>query len=93
MTKSMKWLQAKAPGFNRLAKDEQAAITDFALLWSLFESRVLDTEGNVKAICGAVEAWRRPGGSMLTPSTPNSATSGGATTPMATSAITSTICI
>lgn len=41
MTKSMKWLQARAPGFNHLAKDEQAAITDFALLWSLFESRVL----------------------------------------------------
>jgi hypothetical protein len=61
MTKSMKWLQAKAPGFNHLAKDEQAAITDFALLWSLFESRVLDTEGNVKAICGAVEAWQETG--------------------------------
>jgi hypothetical protein len=61
MTKSMEWLQANAPGFNHLAKDEQAAITDFALLWSLFESRVLNTHGNVKAICDAVKAWQNAG--------------------------------
>ncbi|ARQ13724.1 hypothetical protein NXC12_PE00122 (plasmid) [Rhizobium etli] len=57
MTKTMEWLQAKAPGFKNLSKDEQNAIADFSLLWSLFESRVLNTEGNVKNICAAVESW------------------------------------
>lgn len=61
MTKSGKWLQAKAPGFNQLAKDEQAAITDFALLWSLYESRILNTQGNVRTICDTIEAWHRAG--------------------------------
>jgi hypothetical protein len=61
MTKSMKWLQANAPGFNHLAEDERAAITDFALLWSLFESRVLNTQGNVTAICDSINAWRIAG--------------------------------
>lgn len=61
MTKIMEWLQAKAPGFKHLSEDEQNAIADFSLLWSLFESRVLNTDGNVKNICAAVETWHQTG--------------------------------
>ncbi|MGT2441023.1 hypothetical protein ACU4GH_40385 (plasmid) [Bradyrhizobium betae] len=57
MTKVMEWLKAKAPGFNELSEDEQNAIADFSLLWSLFESRILDANGNVKNICDKVQAW------------------------------------
>lgn len=57
MTKVMEWLKAKAPGFNELSEDEQNAIADFSLLWSLFENRILSTEGNVAGICAAVEDW------------------------------------
>lgn len=57
MTKVMEWLKAKAPGFDELSQDEQNAIADFSLLWSLFENRILNTEGNVANICAAVEGW------------------------------------
>lgn len=61
MTKSIEWLKAKAPGFNHLSKDEQDAIADFSLLWSLFESSILNTRGNAANICKAVEAWHAAG--------------------------------
>lgn len=61
MTKTMEWLKAKAPGFNHLSKDEQTAIADFSLLWSLFENRILNTAGNAANICAAVETWHNAG--------------------------------
>ena len=61
MTTAMNWLKAKAPGFNNLSKDERDAITDFALLWGLFESRILNSRGNASAICAAVETWHAKG--------------------------------
>lgn len=61
MTKTVEWLSAKAPGFNRLSDDERRAISDFALLWSLFESRILDTRGSAAAICKMVDAWQQAG--------------------------------
>lgn len=57
MTKVLQWLKAKAPGFNKLSEAEQNAIANFSLLWSLFENRILNTEGNASNICAAVEAW------------------------------------
>ena len=56
-TKTMEWLNANAPGFGHLSKAEQGALAEFALLWALFEARILNTNGNVKSICDAVEAW------------------------------------
>lgn len=53
----MNWLIAHAPGFNRLSQEEQDAITDFSLLWSLFEARILNKKGSARAICEAVEGW------------------------------------
>lgn len=61
MTKTMEWLKAWAPGFDRLSGDEQSAISDFPLLWSLFENRILNTEGNAGNICAAVAAWSQAG--------------------------------
>jgi len=61
MTKTMEWLKARAPGFNHLSGGEQSAIADFPLLWSLFENRILNTEGNAANICAAVDAWSQAG--------------------------------
>ncbi len=57
MTKAMDWLKARAPGFNNLADDEVNAITDFSLLWSLFESRIVNRNANANALCAIVEGW------------------------------------
>jgi hypothetical protein len=61
MTQAIEWLKARAPGFNNLAQEEQDAITDFSLLWSFFECRILNTQGNARAICNAVEGWQHSG--------------------------------
>ena len=61
MTKTMEWLKARAPGFDHLSSHEQSAIADFPLLWSLFENRILGTEGNAGNICAAVDAWSQAG--------------------------------
>jgi hypothetical protein len=61
MTHAMTWLRAHAPGFNHLTQEEQDAITDFALLWGLFESRVLNSRGSAAAICDAVAQWHANG--------------------------------
>lgn len=55
----MEWLLARAPGFARLRDNERAAIVDFALLWPLFEARILNTEGSAANICAAVAAWQQ----------------------------------
>lgn len=61
MTNALKWLKAKAPGFNQLSAKEPNAISDFSLLWSLFENRILNSEGNARTICDAVEGWNNAG--------------------------------
>ena len=61
ITKVIGWLRAKVPGFNHLSGDEQSAISDFSLLWGLFESRILDTEGSAAAKGNAVDAWQKAG--------------------------------
>lgn len=55
------WLSDKVPGFQQLSVDEQDAIADFALLWSLFEAQILNTNGSAATICAAVEGWRDAG--------------------------------
>ena len=56
MTKMLDWLKAMAPGLHQLSNEELSAISDFSLLWSVFEARILNTEGSASAICNAVEA-------------------------------------
>jgi hypothetical protein len=61
MTKILDWLRAKVHGFNNLSDAELRAISDFSLLWTLFESRLLDSKGSPRAICAAVDAWQKAG--------------------------------
>jgi hypothetical protein len=61
MTQIVEWLRAKSSGFNLLSDEELGAISDFSLLWSLFESRLLGTEGSARAILGILDGWRDAG--------------------------------
>ncbi len=46
-------------GFNRLCEDDLREISNFLLLWSLFEARIMDTHCNVSKICKKVEQWEK----------------------------------
>lgn len=61
MTEIIDWLRAKAHGFNRLSNAEVNAISGFSLLWSLFEARILNTDGSTRAICDVVDVWQNAG--------------------------------
>lgn len=61
MTSSINWLKARAPGYASLSENEYQAISDFCFLWSLFESRILDTFGNAAKICEKVKKWSNEG--------------------------------
>lgn len=61
MTEIIDWLRTKAYGFNLLSDKEISAISEFALIWSLFEARILNTEGSARAICDVVDSWRQAG--------------------------------
>lgn len=55
---SMQWLREKAPGFNELSEEERTAITNFSLLWSLFEAQILNSNGSAARICQTADRWR-----------------------------------
>jgi hypothetical protein len=57
----MRWLLARAPGFNDLTADERDAIVDFSLLWSLFEALILKNAGSANSIRAAVDGWYQEG--------------------------------
>ena len=61
MTEVTDWLRANAHGFNQLKTEEVSAISDFSLLWSLFEYRLLNAHGSATAICDAVDRWTNEG--------------------------------
>ncbi len=61
MTESIDWLRTKVHGFNQLSNEELSAISDFSLLWSLFEARILNAEGSARAVCDAVDGWKAAG--------------------------------
>ena|ERR1700733_14875583 len=48
------WLEIHAPGYDCLSNEERATIKDFALLWSLFESNVLNGNGDANRILAVV---------------------------------------
>ena len=43
--RAVEWIKQTVPNFNQLAKAEIDAITDFSLLWSLYEGEVLEESG------------------------------------------------
>lgn len=57
----MEWLSAKAPGFDKLSPQEVEAVLHFALLWSFFEAKVLNTSASAAAIFNAVQGWAQRG--------------------------------
>lgn len=50
-----------APGYRELGQDEIEAINNFALLWSLFEAQVLNTNASVSAITSKITEWAHNG--------------------------------
>ena len=51
------WLVRNAPGFEVLSDDERTAITEFSLLWSLFEAKSLNEHGSANAILESARLW------------------------------------
>ncbi|MGE0132406.1 MAG: hypothetical protein AB7U82_30355 [Blastocatellales bacterium] len=61
------WLEQHAPGFSGLSATERSLLTDFALLWSLFEGEVLKAAASVNTIEQTVQRWNQAG--LLLPQT------------------------
>jgi D-alanyl-D-alanine carboxypeptidase len=55
---AISWLKQKVSGFDSLSVSERKAIKDFALLWSLFEGRVLNFDAKAVTIIQAVNRLR-----------------------------------
>jgi hypothetical protein len=58
---SIQWLRANFPGFGDLSEKECDAVTNFSLLWMVFESKILNMDGNATSITNAVDAWSNAG--------------------------------
>ena len=58
---SGKWIRERIRGFNEVSQEENEAIADFTLLWTLFEARVLATRGSPSLICDRVKEWNCSG--------------------------------
>lgn len=50
MSTVQEWLNTHAAGYAELEQKEREAISDFCLLWSLFEEWVLENEGSIPMI-------------------------------------------
>lgn len=57
----IKWLDSHAPGFTQIKEDERQAILDFALLWSFFEARAMQTSGSSRRIRALANKWGASG--------------------------------
>jgi hypothetical protein len=64
------WFQRRVPGFDLLSGQERKAISDFLLLWSLYEASVLDTSGNANRIIHTVKLLKDSGRLRLEPLRP-----------------------
>ena len=61
------WLENKVPGFGALPAVERKAITDFSLLWSFYESTVLERRGSANKIISSVGLLKERAKLTLTP--------------------------
>lgn len=50
----IRWLARKVPDFHDLSDLEKKAISDFCILWSLFEAQCLNERGNITKIARVV---------------------------------------
>ena len=51
------WLEARIPGFRQLPAVDRAAISNFSLLWSLFEAKALDRNASARRILALTHEW------------------------------------
>lgn len=55
--RALDWLKQNAPGFPDMSADERKAILDFALLWGLFELRLLNANASIEGMRDMVQQW------------------------------------
>lgn len=53
----LEWLCTKGTGYDALSQEERDAIMHFALLWSIFEAKVLDTNASASKIVELSKLW------------------------------------
>lgn len=58
---SADWMLQRVPSFAALPQADRDAIASFALLWPLFEARLMGTDANAKQIANAVDRWDAEG--------------------------------
>lgn len=51
------WLNDNAPGFSDLQQQEQDAVMQFSLLWSLFEAQALESSASSNLILKKCQKW------------------------------------
>lgn len=51
------YLEKKRMGYENLSGDERRAISNFALIWSLFEAQLLDESASARKILQKVQEW------------------------------------
>jgi hypothetical protein len=54
---AFEWLQQNTPGMPQLTADERAAISDFSIFWSVFESRALSNDASAARILQTTRSW------------------------------------
>ncbi len=59
--KPIEWLEQNAHGFSALSVPEREAISNFSLLWSFFEARVLAPRCSSNAILALAHKWSSQG--------------------------------
>jgi hypothetical protein len=59
--KPINWLEKHMLGFRDLPEPDREAIFDFALLWSLFEAKALETRASSESITRVVQEWALQG--------------------------------
>lgn len=51
------WLLSYAPGYCHLNRAERTAISDFVMLWSVYEAQVLACNASAQRMLDAIERW------------------------------------
>jgi len=51
------WLSKYAVGYSKLSKEEKETITNFPLLWSLFEAQILNCSASASSIKSKINDW------------------------------------
>ena len=52
------WLRHYAPGYCHLSRGERTAVSDFVMLWSVYEAKVLDCNATAARMIEAIDRWQ-----------------------------------